>query len=190
MRSRVLSAVEREYAAIPTASVSWPDPHPDRNVADEEYSRVSAPGKYAIVGARASAWERALVSLGLATVESIDVPEELADVHDAVGVKLAPAADGAAPLVVVHGGFEGGADNVIIVGAGTATPVRFGLEPNCGCDACDWGSESLLEAVDTHFLGEARRARPGWGFLVERRQVGVLGQRSAETRLRSRGPIH
>jgi hypothetical protein len=153
VRSRVLEAVEREYAVIPAASVSWPDQHPDRNVADEEYSRVTNPGKYAIVGARATAWEQALVALGLATVRPTDVPEELAGVHDAVGFKLTPTAEGAAPLIIVHGGFEGGADNVVIVGAGTETPVKFGIEPDCGCDACDWGSESLIKAVDADFLG-------------------------------------
>src|SRR5918994_5459876 len=47
----------------------WPDPHPDRSPRDEEYSRLSDPAKWRIVGARADAWLMTLAETGLALVD-------------------------------------------------------------------------------------------------------------------------
>src|SRR5699024_11200623 len=67
-------AVARTYAAGPLAGVSWPDPHPDHEVADEEYSRVTDPERYRVIGARTVAWIETLTNLGMAASTAVPVP--------------------------------------------------------------------------------------------------------------------
>ncbi|MEO0495714.1 MAG: DUF6226 family protein [Actinomycetota bacterium] len=57
---------------------------------------------------------------------------------------------GAIPIVLVTTGFAGLDDNGLEIGAGEPT-ARLGIHPDCGCDACDSGSEGLLEEVDGSF---------------------------------------
>jgi len=149
----LLAVVAREYATMPAASRSWPDPHPDRLPAPkEEYSRVTVPERYQVVGARADAWERALVGLGLASVEPADAPADWNVPRDATATCLTPVADGALPLIVVRGSFENTPQTVITLGVGGDEPVYVGIQPDCGCDACDNGSDDLLEAIDDEYL--------------------------------------
>ncbi|MFC4241851.1 DUF6226 family protein [Gryllotalpicola reticulitermitis] len=153
MKEQALAAVAREYFALPASDVSWPNPHPDRrSVLDEEYSRVTNPPRYRIVGARAIAWERALVGLGLATVEPAEVPGRWFVPRAATASRLVPTTVGALPLIVVRGEVQGTPDAVITVGVGAREPIYLGMEPDCGCDACDSGSADLLAAIDERYL--------------------------------------
>ena len=97
--------VEAAFARTAAGLERWADPHPppDRVVADEEYSRLTNPSKWRIIGARADAWIDALVSEGLATVER--------------------DADPAVQIVFI---------------------------PDCGCDACDSGSQDVIDHLDSY----------------------------------------
>lgn len=70
----LLRSVEARFAATRTVA-DWPDPLADptapsgRRDAREEYSRVSHPERYAIVGERVDAWVAELANRGLADVE-------------------------------------------------------------------------------------------------------------------------
>lgn len=91
-------AVERTYAAGPLADISWPDPHSDREVADEEYSRVTDPERYRVIGARTAAWCAAAAAGALSDLDG--VPEILAVVGggfvhvEAAGWSLQTTVDG------------------------------------------------------------------------------------------------
>jgi hypothetical protein len=143
----VLKKVEASYRG----SASWTDPHVDREVEDAEYSRVTDPDRYRIVGARASAWERALVDLGLATAEPARLPDWQYGPRDVSAIRLRPRAADALELLVLHGSMESVSDTVISIGIGTP-PVMVAMEPDCGCDACDSGSADLLDVIDQAFV--------------------------------------
>ncbi|WP_277754330.1 DUF6226 family protein [Pseudactinotalea suaedae] len=153
------AAVDRTYGAGPLAHVSWPDPHPEHEVADEEYSRVTDPERYRIVGARADAWVETLTSLGLAAAASVPVPTGWRTSADAATL-LRPHAPGAQPLLLVLSDLDAVPGCVLTLGAGEP-PVAVGHgAPDCGCDACDSGSEDLLRALDDEIL-----AVVGGGFV-------------------------
>lgn len=134
--SDLIRAVDAAFADTGAHTPRWDDPHDGRDVRDDEYERVTDWDKYAIVAARARAWERAVVAHGLATV----VPEP-------DGVELRPVTEGALPLRFV---FTRG-DRAPETGVGIRTgDVRLALVPDCGCDACDSGSDGLLDEIDEH----------------------------------------
>jgi len=168
VEDRLLAAVEREYAALaPRSSASWPDPHEGGSPSQDEYSRVTEPARYRIVGARADAWARALVSLELATEERTDAPAGWRGPVGATASRLVPHAAGALPLIVVRGEFENTPDTVVVLHADAAEPLYLGIEPDCGCDARDRGSEDLLEAIDDLYIdviaGDfVHVSGPGW----------------------------
>ncbi|MET9498780.1 DUF6226 family protein [Streptomyces sp. NPDC006552] len=149
--STLRRAVDEAFAVTGARTPPWPDPHPDREVRDEEYTRCSRPEKYRILAARAQAWTQALCGLGLATAERAADPAALwrrsADLALGGAVRLTPVRPGAVPLVFGYAAVEGVADTVLVVGAGAPASTLETL-PDCGCDACDDGSEQLLEAVD------------------------------------------
>ncbi|WP_420098678.1 DUF6226 family protein [Corynebacterium sp.] len=151
MKDEILAAVDREYATDPLSAVTWDDPHPDLEVYDEEYSRVTDPERFRIVGARVDAWERALVGLGLAHAEPVVTPSGWRQAPSRKAVRLVPLSTGAQPLVMVKEAFHDTPETVLVAGAGGADdrdPVELGAAPDCACDACDSGSEHLLEDVD------------------------------------------
>jgi hypothetical protein len=143
----VLHAVEERYRG----GASWPDPHPDHDIDDAEYSRVTDPDRYRIVGARAAAWERALVELEVATAQAEELPDWPYGPRGSAAVRLRPHATDALSIVVVHGSMESVPDTVIGIGIGIP-PVLVAMEPDCGCDACDSGSAGLLEVIDQAFI--------------------------------------
>jgi Family of unknown function (DUF6226) len=155
VRARVATA----FAETGVATRAWPDPHPDRQPASDEYSRCSDPAKYRVVGARAQAWVRALTELGLATAApAAEVQAAWRDgapgPRDAGSVRaewVRPVRTDAVPLLVCFRGFGGGTDNVVTLGAGSPA-VEVATVPDCGCDACDSGSADLLEDFDEHVL--------------------------------------
>lgn len=138
----LLPAVESHFAARPDGLATWPDPHPDRDPPEEEYSRCLDPGKYRIIGARVQAWATALAEAQIA-----------ARVDHASGFDIVPRRPGAVPITVAITGFEGLADNGLTLSVdspgGSVELLRL---PDCGCDACDSGSADLLTQVDEFFL--------------------------------------
>lgn len=134
---------------------SWPDPHPGgTSPANEEYSRVTAPQRYRIVQARAAAWVEHVSALPGIEVEPVE-PAAL----DQVGqrgrvtraVRLSSTCPGTLPLLLVTTEVplerEAGTLTVLHLCAAPRSVV-LGMLPDCGCDACDSGSQDLLGAVD------------------------------------------
>ena len=143
--ARLVAAVDAAYAGDPRVS-TWPPPW-DGGPPEDAYSRVTRPERYRIVGARVTAWCRVLVEAGLAVREAAvapwgwrltNGPEDL--------TRLRPVVDGAVPLLLDVGSTEVPGDHVR-VGVGEPA-VEVAMVPPCGCDACDDGSQELLDAVD------------------------------------------
>lgn len=145
LRRTMEEIYRRDAAHLPT----WPDPHADRSPTDDEYSRVLDPAKWRIVTARADAWATALTQLGVAELAR-DAAVEWLIPHGSPLVRidrLVSRRPGALPLVLGYRGFESLDDNALVVAA--ADPAaELELVPHCGCDACDHGSEEVLEVID------------------------------------------
>ena len=135
----------REAAHLP----SWPDPHADRSPDDDEYSRVLDPAKWRVVTARAEAWTTALVDADIGVLLR-DAAVVWASPHGQPFTRvdrLASPRSETLPLVLGHRGFEGRDDNALVVAAADPA-IDLELVPHCGCDACDSGSQEVLDAVD------------------------------------------
>jgi hypothetical protein len=156
--------VERVFERQSLGLDSWPDPHPDRQPAEGEYSRVTNAERYRIIGTRADAWAAAAVQLGLAVsldhVEWADPPQT--DFRRPFMV--APTAVGALAVVIARSRLGDCDDAGLTLGAGSPA-VAIDFFPDCGCDACDSGSQDLLDAVDLCFhaivTGRYRRLSKG-----------------------------
>lgn len=155
--AQLLVDVDTAFDATAHGLRRWPDPHPDRSPLEEEYSRLLDPGKWRIVGARVDAWIEALVAAGLAEVQhdvSVDwAVDSGTDVHRTD--RVSPRRDGALPLIVTRnqlGGVEGAG---VTIGAGDPA-VAVEMIPDCGCDACDSGSQDVLDQVDDCIGGIVR----------------------------------
>jgi hypothetical protein len=151
-RDEVLAAVGEAFVVTGAATPSWPDPHPGREgVRDEEYSRCLNPAKYRIVGARLAAWAQAVSGLGLAQVDELPRGASLWReplTHTlARTLLLTPIRQGGLPLVASFLAWERLDDAVVLLGAGSPA-VEIELIPDCGCDACDSGSDDLLAWLD------------------------------------------
>jgi hypothetical protein len=150
----VLEAVDQAFRTTARDLARWSDPHPDRSPRDEEYSRLTDATKWRIVGARADAWLLALVEAGLAEVERhapvrwhVAPSTTLSRVDRAV-----PRADGALPLIVARSRIGDVEDAGVTLGIGDPA-VCIGWIPDCGCDACDSGSQDVLDHLDQQILG-------------------------------------
>lgn len=149
--SELLERVALAYAELDPPS--WPNPHPDGGQpARDEYSRVTDPRRYRIVELRAQVWTKVLIQLPTVTVEDIPARSQSQAEGFDLGVKLTCSTPGAAPMLFLH-------RNVVVSTQQPAVPVlRISVErpamvvetwPDCGCDACDRGSNDLLDAIDT-----------------------------------------
>ncbi|GAA3988614.1 hypothetical protein GCM10022247_03910 [Allokutzneria multivorans] len=119
---------------------SWANPHPDgAQPRDEEYSRVTEPSRYDIVHARARAWTEHLGQQPGVRVEPI-APGENFD----RGTKITSTRAGTLPLLLL----EQDAEHAVLRVAVAEPELEIALLPDCGCDACDWGCDDLLAAVD------------------------------------------
>lgn len=129
----------------------WPDPWEGDSPDDDAYSRVTRPERYRLLVARADAWAEALVSTGLATAQGdVDVVWAEPDAPKPVVSRLARLVPGRAealPLVLGSITLDNVPDAGIWCGVGHPA-VSLGVIPDCGCDACDSGSDSELEALD------------------------------------------
>ena len=151
----LLPAVDAAFARLRGDLDDWPDPRPDgRPAAEEEYSRVTEPGKYRLLAVRADAWVEAIVSTGLGTADDVDPgsvrwagehilePTRVTHIRGREGTQ--PIAVGVAPSWSAPEAF---------VQVGVGDPVEVVVrQPNCGCDACDTGSADLLDTLDDAFV--------------------------------------
>ena len=150
LRASVDGAFEVAGRGLPP----WPDPHPHRSPLDEEYSRVTDAQKWRIIGARADAWVIVLVEAGLATVERRTevawrvAPTTVISRTD----RVMPRAAGALPLVIARSRLAEIADAGVTLGVGDPA-LCVAWFPHCGCDACDSGSQDVLNDLDAHLLG-------------------------------------
>jgi hypothetical protein len=133
---------------------AWPDPHPGMaSPRDEEYSRLTDPGRYRIVHARARAWAAVLEEALGARSEVLEPAHAAAAGSDPFdrGVRLVPRYFDALPLLLLERDVPTQPDPGIlaVLTIAVARPdIVVETQPDCGCDACDSGSSDLLEAVD------------------------------------------
>ena len=125
---------------------------------------MTNPQKWRILGARAEAWLKALDAGGLAEIApDVAVVWEEQPSVDVVGVQRAsPLGSGAIPLTFAWTRFDDATG--LVIGVGDPTVV-VAVVPDCGCDACDSGSQDALNELDEYVLGvvtgEYRRLRRG-----------------------------
>ncbi|MCP3860553.1 MAG: hypothetical protein GY704_12960 [Phycisphaeraceae bacterium] len=152
--SELLVEVDRLLNRDSGATPGWADPHPNQSPADDEYSRVTNSAKWRIVGAWADAWLNALAVLNLARIER-DVTVEWIEPPSTVVTRLdraVPRVPGALPLVLARSRIEDVDDAGVTIGVGEPAVV-LALIPDCGCDACDSGSQDALDELDEYVLG-------------------------------------
>ena len=175
--AELIDAVDAAFALTARGLDAWPDPHPDRSVLDEEYSRLSDPGKWRIVGARAEAWATTLVGAGLATLER-DVQTEWSTAPPTLVTRtsrLVPRAVGALSLVIAASRLGDVDDAGTTLGAGDPA-VCVAFIPDCGCDACDSGSQDVIDELDVNVWavvsGAFRHLRSGVREIIVRGEHG------------------
>lgn len=120
---------------------SWPDPHADREVVEEEYSRLTDPERYRVLHLRARAWVEVLAGVSGVVVDQPALPTQE---HVARVTRLSPPGEDAVPLLILE---TDAALPGLIVALGTPD-WELDAVPDCGCDACDSGSADLLEVLD------------------------------------------
>ena len=160
----LLAAVDRAFLVTGAGLPGWPDPRPDgRPPSQEEYSRAPDPGKYRLLGARADAWVVALEDLRLGAAREVPVGAEgrghgRAPATRAVEVR--PSAVGALPLRFLHWEPDGRYVAMVEVHV-SERPRLVTRAPDCGCDACDDGSQRQLEALDAAITPVVAGSGPG-----------------------------
>jgi hypothetical protein len=148
-------AVEAAFVQASRGLARWPDPHPDRSsVPDEAYSRLTNPAKWRILGARTDAWLVALVNAGLAIVEPDATVTWTSRRRPVISraERAIPVAVGALELVVAHSQIGDVDDAGLVLGVGDPADC-VNWFPDCGCDACDSGSQNELDHLDAHMVG-------------------------------------
>ena len=175
--TELLAAVDAAFEITGRGLAQWPDPHPDRSVLDEEYSRLTDAGRWRIIGARADAWIAALVEAGLAAVERDPTirwrvnPKTVISRAD----RIVPVAVGALPFIVGRSQIGDVVDAGVTLGVGDPA-VCVTWFPDCGCDACDSGSQDELDHFDSYVdsivSGAFRRLTAG------DREITVIGEGS------------
>ena len=161
--SALQRAVSRRYAAL--GLPSWPDPWPDRIPDDAAYSRVTGPERYRVLLRRADAWVEELTRAdGVEGVEGWRVVVEEVPVLELAGElaegervwagrfararRLSNDRPGTQPLLLLE---QEDPVPMLRMALASADAV-LEQQPDCGCDACDSGSEDLLLVVDRVFV--------------------------------------
>ena len=127
---------------------------------DDEYSRLTDPGRYRIVHARARAWA-AVLEDEVGARSEVFAPAPAADAVAGPfdrGVRLVPRHPDALLLLLERDvPIRSDAGTLAVLTVAVARPeIVVEAQPDCGCDACDSGSSDLLEAVDAavrHIVG-------------------------------------
>lgn len=112
----------------------------------EEYSRCLDPHKYVIIQQRATAWTSALVDAGVATGKRLGMG--VLPPWGSVETTALSATRPGTEKVFLHLTSEHLVGAVVAYGE---PEVVLTAQPVCGCDACDDGSDPLLEAIDDAF---------------------------------------
>lgn len=130
--------------------------------AEEEYSRVTDAGRYRIVHQRARLWAAVLSELPRITAESMGPGRFAVEAgHPRVpprtyerGLRVTSDRPGTLPLLLLEReGAQPEGDALALIRVCVAQPgVELTTQPDCGCDACDTGSEDLLGTIDEHVL--------------------------------------
>lgn len=154
VESELRAAVDRAFSTSGRGLRSWADPHPDRSPRDEEYSRLLDPAKWRIIGARADAWVAALVDAGVAVAEPNVSTEWRVRPRTAISRtdRVVALAHGALPLVVARSRLGDVDDAGVTLAVGDDAEC-VDVFPDCGCDACDSGSQDELDRLDDHLAG-------------------------------------
>jgi hypothetical protein len=153
-------AVSRRYAALDLPS--WPDPWPDRIPDDAAYSRVTDAERYRVLLRRADAWVDELTRVDgvegqRVVVEEVPVAELAGELTEgermwggrfARARRLASDRPGTQPLLLLE---QEDPAPMLRMALASADAV-LEQQPDCGCDACDSGSEDLLLVVDRVFV--------------------------------------
>lgn len=148
------SAVEGAFAMTGRGLARWPDPHTGRAPSDDEYSRVTDADKWRLVGARADAWLLVLDDANLAHVER-DATVQWAEepgTRISKADRVVPRRREAVPMVIARSAIGDVHDAGVTFGVGDPA-VCVAWLPNCGCDACDSGSQNELDKVDRILVG-------------------------------------
>lgn len=142
---------------------AWPDPHPGmESPPEEEYSRVTSPERYGIVHARARVWTDILRDVPGVQVDTVapGAPEGEGGLgRFDRGVRLTSTRPGTLPLLLLErdAPLQGQEGSLAVLRISVVQPVvAVAMLPDCGCDACDSGSDDLLRAIDEtvgHVLG-------------------------------------
>ncbi|WP_019877762.1 DUF6226 family protein [Sporichthya polymorpha] len=154
MDSSVLRAATRDaFKKISVHTPGWEDPRPNGEPPDDaDYEKCDDPGKFRILAARAEAWSEALTQTGLAERENLEPAEDLwrelpESPPEIRIVRLRPKKAASVPLVFGFGWLMGEPEAYVVVGAGEPAAV-ISLQPQCACDACDIGSDLLVQDFD------------------------------------------
>jgi hypothetical protein len=169
--STLRTQVEESYERL--GLPSWPNPHAGKDSPrEEEYSRVTDPARYRIVHTRARLWADRL-----SAVRRISA-EQLTSASFDRGVRLTSTRRGTLPLLLLERGVPlsgRGAPRATLQISVARPEVSVEILPDCGCDACDYGSADLLKAVDdtiVEVIGSPFVALRGNGWHVEWYQDG------------------
>ena len=154
IEQELLDAVDEAFDVTGRELEPWPDPHPDRRPREQEYSRLTYPARWRIVGARAEAWLLALRAAGLAEVER-NAPicwEAAPPTVVSRADRLVPHVAGGLPLIVARSQL-GPVDDPGGTHRGGVTPgVVTGVPPG-GCAASDSRYAASRRPHFTGFLG-------------------------------------
>jgi hypothetical protein len=149
------AAVDAAFLRTGSGTAPWPDPYPgdDRSVPDEAYSRLTNPAKWRILGARTDAWLIALADAGLVVVEQDAVVTWTTPPGPVMShaERVKPVVPGALQMIIAHSRIGDVDDAGVVLGVGDPAECVDWF-PDCGCDACDSGSQNELDHLDTHLI--------------------------------------
>ncbi len=112
---------------------------------------MSDPTKWRIVGARADSWLTALDKTELAAVEATGHVDWRLPPKTVLSrcTCVTPYVSTALPLIVARSRLGTVDDAGVTLGVGHPA-VCVGWIPDCGCDACDSGSQDVLDELDRY----------------------------------------
>lgn len=150
----IMGSVDRHFTERRHGRTGWPDPHLDRPPAEDEYSRLTNPGRWRIVVDRGDAWLTALKASGGCQTTNV-APDTIVWAQPSgptitSAVRVDPYAEGALSMVVARTRLGDLPDVGVVVGVASPTVV-VAVVPDCGCDACDSGSDNELNWLDDLF---------------------------------------
>jgi hypothetical protein len=134
---------------------AWPNPHPGMaSPREEEYSRITEPERYGIVHARARVWADRLgdvPGVEAETLASAPLDDEGHLGRFDRGVRLTSPRPGTLPLLLLErdGRLPDLEASLAVPHISVVWPqIAVQMVPDCGCDACDLGSDDLLYVID------------------------------------------